>query len=363
MPCSPRLLLSSALAGLLATAFVVPAAHAQGAQLPGKDRGSAKRVDTRAALYPEATRTSPKPKITAKMAKQLKDLQELYQKDDKAGVLAKADEIAASSAAGAYEKAYAFQIAGNAAADLDDQAKAIDYFRRAVEADALDNDAHFATMFNLAVIQASEDRNAEALATIDRFLAETRSTKPEQAAFRAGLLAHLDRHEEAAAAFKALVAANPDDKRLLMNAAASLQSAEKDAEATAMLELAYNRGMLTERRELRALYVSYLNSDRYKDAIAVIDKGQASGALQASPELAADLMVVANTAYFAEDEATAVELYGRAAPMAADGEGYLNLAKVLSNQGKLSEARAAAQKALDKGLKRPEDARRILSPR
>ena len=116
------------------------------------------------------------------MAKQLRELQELYQKDDKAGVLAKADEIAAMPSAGAYDKAYAFQIAGNAAADLDDQAKAMDYFRRAVEADALDNDAHYATMFNLAVIQASEDRNAEALATIDRFLAETKSTKPEQTA-------------------------------------------------------------------------------------------------------------------------------------------------------------------------------------
>lgn len=363
MPCSPRLLLSSALAGLLATALVAPVAHAQGPQLPGKDRGSAKRVVDKPALYPEATRTSPKPKVTAKVAKQLKELQELYEKDDKAGVLAKADEIAASSAAGAYEKAYAFQIAGNAAADLDDQAKAMEYFRRAVEADALDNDAHFATMFNLAVIQASEDRNAEALATVDRFLAETRSSKPEQQAFRASLLANLDRHEEAAAAFKALVAANPDDKRLLMNAAASLQSAGKDAEATAMLEQAYARGMLTERRELRALYVSYINGDRYKDALKVIEDGQAKGLLQASPELAADLMVVANTAYFAEDEATAVALYTKAGPMAADGEAWLNLAKVLSNQGKDADAKAAAQKALDKGLKRPEEARRILSSR
>ena len=47
MPCSPRLLLSSALAGLLATALVAPV-HAQGPQLPGKDRGSVKRVDDKA---------------------------------------------------------------------------------------------------------------------------------------------------------------------------------------------------------------------------------------------------------------------------------------------------------------------------
>ena len=48
-------------------------------------------------------------------------------------------------------------------------------------------------------------------------------------------------------------------------------------------------------------------------------------------------------------------------PMAADGEVYLNLAKVLSNSGKKAEAKAAAQKALDKGVKKPEDAKGILS--
>ena len=201
------------------------------------------------------------------------------------------------------------------------------------------------------------------LGTLHVFNALTWSPMPVLRAARAGLLANLERYDEAATAFKALVAANPDDKRLLMNAAASLQSADKEAEATAMLEQAYNRGMLTERRELRALYVSYINSDRYKDAIKVIEDGEAKGVLQASPELAADLAVVANTAYFAEDEPTAVALYTRAGPMGADGEAYLNLAKILSNQGKLAEAKSAAQKALDKGLKRPEEARRILPQR
>ena len=42
-----------------------------------------------------------------------------------------------------------------------------------------------------------------------------------------------------------------------------------------------------------------------------------------------------------------VSTNGKAAPMAADGEAYLNMAKILRDQGKKSEAKAAAQKALD----------------
>ena len=47
--------------------------------------------------------------------------------------------------------------------------------------------------------------------------------------------------------------------------------------------------------------------------------------------------------------------------MAADGEAYLNLAKVLEYAGKKADAKAAAQKALDKGVKKPEEAKAILA--
>jgi len=47
--------------------------------------------------------------------------------------------------------------------------------------------------------------------------------------------------------------------------------------------------------------------------------------------------------------------------MAADGEAYLNMAKILRDQGKTADAKAAAQKALDKGVKKPTEAKEILS--
>ena len=92
----------------------------------------------------------------------------------------------------------------------------------------------------------------------------------------------------------------------------------------------------------------------------MIDDGVAKGVIQPSPELAKDLMVLAQKAYYAGSDADAVTLYRRAAPMAADGEAYLNLARILQDQGKAAEASAAAQSALDKGVKEPADARSIL---
>ena len=188
-----------------------------------KDGDAAKKP----ALYPNAARVAPEIKVSPKASKLLQAMQEQYGKDDWAGVMAKADEIVGLSSANAYEKSFAYSMAGNAAASADDQAKAEEYFTKAVEANGLDNDGHYSTMYNLAATQFGEDKFADALKTMDRFLAETKSDKAEHLAFRAGILANLERYEEAAAIYKSLIAQNPNDKRILMNAVAALQNAGK----------------------------------------------------------------------------------------------------------------------------------------
>lgn len=311
--------------------------------------------------YPNATRVSPDAKASAKLVKSLQELQALYEKQDMAAVIARAEAIAAMPAAGAYEKSYAYSLAANAAIDQDDQAKAADYFKKAVDTNGLENDGHFATLYNLAVIQFGLERYADALATVDRFLLDTKSEKPEHQGFRAGILANMDRHDEAAAIYQSLVAKNPGDKRLLMNAVAAFQGADKYEQANQLLEDAYKRGMLSEEREVRALYVGYMNAQRWSDARKVIDDGVSKGLLPAGPELARAYMVLAQNAYVDDQVALAIELYGKAAPMAADGEAYLNLAKVLEYGGKKAEAKQAAQQALDKGVKKPDEAKGILA--
>ncbi len=371
--------LATSIAAALALALLAPAANAQQdptattgtktmrqqraermAEL-GKGKEEAKQAEDKPAAYPNATRTQPDARSSGKMIKNLQGLQELFEKRDMAGVVARAEEIVAMPSANAYDKSFAYSLAANAAADQDDQAKAADYFRKAVDANGLDNDSHYTTMYNLAVIQFGLEKYTDALATVDRFLAESKSEKPEHQSFRAGILANLERHDEAAAIYKELIAKNPGDKRILMNAVAALQNADKQDQANALLEDAYKRGMLTESRELRALYIGYMNASRWEDTKKVIDAGVSSGVLQPGPDLARDYQILAQNAYADDKIPLAIDLYGKAAPMAADGEAYLNLAKVLEYSGKKAEAKAAAQKALDKGVKKPDDARGILS--
>ena len=371
--------LATSIAAALALALLAPAANAQQdptattgtktmrqqraermAEL-GKGKEEAKQAEDKPAAYPNATRTQPDAKSSGKMIKNLQGLQELFEKRDMTAVIARAEEIVAMPSANAYDKSFAYSLAANAAADQDDQAKAAEYFRKAVDANGLDNDSHYTTMFNLAVIQFGLEKYAEALATVDRFLAESKSEKPEHQSFRAGILANLERHDEAAAIYKDLIAKNPNDKRILMNAVAALQNADKQDQANALLEDAYKRGMLTESRELRALYIGYMNASRWDDTQKVIDAGVSKGVLQPGPDLARDYQILAQNAYADDKIPLAIDLYGKAAPMAADGEAYLNLAKVLEYSGKKAEAKAAAQKALDKGVKKPEEAKGILS--
>ena len=368
-----------AIVAALALAVITPVASAQNssdmsmrekrakrlAQINGETAADSKdskdSKEEKPALYPEVARVSPDAKSSGKMFKNMQALQETYEKQDLAGVIAKAESIAAMPEANAYEKSFAYSLAANASADLDDQAKAADYFRKAIETNGLDNDSHYTTMYNLAVIQYGEQKYQDALATLDRFLTETKSQKPEHQGLRAGLLAELGRNDEAAAAYKALVAKNPNDKRLLMNAVASLQGAEKFEQANVLLEDAYKRDMLTDGRELRALYVGYMNAQRWSDAKKVMDTGLGKGILEANPQLAKDYMVLAQNAYAEDNMPVAIEAYSKAGPMAADGEAYLNLAKVLEYSGKKADAKVAAQKALDKGVKKPDEAKSILS--
>ena len=126
----------------------------------GKGKEEARQEEQKPAKYPNATRVAPEAKANPKAVRNLQALQDAYEKQDMAGVIAKSEEIAAMPNAGAYEKSFAYSMAGNAAADLDDQAKAADYFAKAVESNGLDNDSHFNTMYNLAVIQFGNEKYA-----------------------------------------------------------------------------------------------------------------------------------------------------------------------------------------------------------
>ena len=310
--------------------------------------------------FPLATREEPDARPTRNGANQLKKVQESYEKGDYAAAISLAAKVAADADANDYDKSFAYLFAGNAAGAAGDDAAAADYFGKAIAANGLDNTNHYTAMFNLAVVQYGLDRYQDALTTVDRYLSETKADTVEAQNLRGGLLIGLERYGEAAELYKQQLAAHPDNKTLLVNAVSAYQQAGNDAAATELLAQARSSGKLTDPNSYRALYVSYINADKDAEAAKIIAEGLAQGILQQGPQLAKDYMVLGQKAYYNDDMTVAVDMYQRAAPMASDGTAALNLAKIYFELGRDAEGKAAAQQALDKGLKDPAEARKLL---
>lgn len=343
--------------------------------------------------FPEATRQEPEQRTTAKLQRRLESLFEAYEADDPGSARPLADAIIAEETAGAYEKSVAARIMGSMLIASDSKA-AQTYLQQAVDMNGLSNNEHFNSMWVIAQLQMQDERFPEALATVERFLAASKSQEPEHLVLKANVLYRLERYPEAIAVLKPVVesggdsradwtqllmgayaesgqaaeaarlaekvaASTPTDKRAQLNLAATYMQSEQYDKAIAVYEALRSTGQLSEDREYRNLFALYLDGEgREQKAIDVINEGLGKGIVKPDHQA---YVALAQAYYFSDQPDKAIEAYQKAAPLASDGETHLNLAKVLAQSGRHEEARAAAQQALDKGVKNPDDARRLLS--
>lgn len=397
-----RSVLTAAIGAVLVLG-AVGQASAQSAQDRAEERrarhaekqGSSKASSAKPANeYPQATREEPAAKASAKASPKLQKMMKLYDDDKAAEARAIADEVIASAEANAYDKAFAAQIGAQMAYDGDDTAGAKKYLQQAIDFNGLDNNAHFGAMYMLAQLQLQDDQYAESLKTLDRFFAETKSAKPEQLVVKGNALYRLERYPEAATVLKqaidtspepkaewqqllmatyaesgnageaakmaeAVAAKNPNDKRAQLNLAAVYQQGDMLDKAAVVLEKLRASGQLTEDKEYRQLYATYLNMDgKEAQAIGVINDGVQKGVLKPDYQT---YLALAQSYYFSDKPAEAIDAYKKAAPLAPDGEAYLNLARVLWQEDRIPEAKEAAKQAVAKGVKKPDDAKKILA--
>ena len=368
-------------------------------------RGEQKKEEV---LYPDATRQEPEAKGSPKVQTKLNKLIEAYNKaleqEDEAKATAGyttartlADEIIANGSANAYDKALAAQIASQAALNTDDEAAAEGYLKQAVDANALGNNQHFQLMLQLAQLQLQKDDYTNGFATLDKYLAESKSKRPADFAFKGQYLYQADRFAECIPPLKQaietstnpedkvdnwtqilmvcyqeagqlaeavkvaeqLAAKSPTDKRAQMNLASIYLNSEQEAKAAAVLEKLRAAGLMTEEKDYRQLYLTYANMEgKEKDVIAVINEGLQKGIVKPDYQT---YLALAQAYYYSEQIPQAIEAWQKAAPLSKDGETYLNLARVLWQEGRIPEAKVAARAALDKGLKKPDDAKKIIA--
>ncbi|MGQ0801150.1 MAG: tetratricopeptide repeat protein [Pseudomarimonas sp.] len=340
-------------------------------------------------MFPLATREDRAPKIQARFNKQVQALSKFSAEDKFQELIDASVALANDPKAKPSDVAIAYQNAAYGALQLDDLPAALGYLQKAIDADALSNDTHYQLMLQVAQIEMGDERYTEALTALDRFLTETKSVKPEYLALKGNALYRLDRFAEAAEALKqaietsekpqdawqqllmaayfdqekpeeaarvaeALLARNPDDKRAAMNLASIYAQGDQFDKASATLEGLRAKGLFSEERDYRQLYSMYLNMDgREAEAISVINEGLSKGLLKESGEV---YTALAQAYYFTDKFDESIVAYQKAAPLASDGEAGLNLARVLSNEERFAESKAAAQAALAKGLKKPGEA-------
>lgn len=342
--------------------------------------------------YPQASRQEPEERATAKFSPQLKVIFDAYERKDFPVVVAGADQIIADSEANAYEHAVAARLAGVTQLNTDN-AKALTYFQKAIEFNGLTNNEHYEAMLLVAQIQQQAKQYEQSQATLDRFMSETKTQEPEQLALKGNNLYRLKRLPEAATALEQAIKASPEapaqwkqllmgiysdmgrteeaakmaesattgqpnDKQGQLNLASTYMQSGQDDKAAEVLEKLRTSGELTEAQDYKNLYAIYSNAGgKEAQVITVIRDGLDKGILKQEFHT---YNALAQAYWFSDKPNDAIEAYKVAAPLAPDGETYLNLARALKNADRQVEAREAARQALAKGVKKPEDANRII---
>lgn len=383
-------------AGVAATLMVagVSEALAQASRQAERQSRAVQNTQTQAeAKYPQAERDAPKIKASARMAPKLKRLFKAYDTDSLAEAQVLADEVLADPDSNGYDKAVSARLIGSMLLGSDDT-RATTYLQQSIDFNSLPNNEHYESMLVVAQLQLQTENYQEAFATVDRFLTETKSQEPAHRVLKGSALYELERYTEVIAELKPVIEASaeprpewvqllmaayaeaeqpaeaarlaeqiaakaPADKRAQLNLAAAYLQGEQYDKAAEVYERLHAAGELTEERDYRNLYAIYLNTEgKEAQAIAAINEGLQKGILKPDHQV---YVALAQAYYFSGQPGPAIEAYRKAAPLAENGETWLNLAKALANEGQTAESKQAAQQALDKGIRNPEDARKLLA--
>jgi len=397
-PSPFRHLLASAIIAVLAFSTVSEALAQSTSQRSEERRNRGRNAAAPAQpeeRYPDATRNAPEARASSRAQSKLQRMFKFYEEQDLAKVLPIADELINDPRTNAYDKAISARIAGAMLID-EDEARAADYLKQALEFNGLNNNDHFESMLILGQLALQDERYDDALAIFDDYLTQTRSARPGDLILKGNALYRLDRFAEAASVLKQAIdaapeprndwlqmlmaayseseqgeaaiaiaqqlAANaPDDRRTQLNLAAMYLQNDRDNDAIGVYERLRAEGRLNEDREYKNLAALYLGqTDKEADAIVVLNEGLEKNILKRDYQT---YIALAQAYYFSDQIDPAIDNYRLAAPLSDNGEAFLNLAKILANEDRLDEAKEAARQALDKGLRNPQEAQNILDRR
>ncbi len=383
---------------LAGTALVLTVASSPAMAQRGHAHGD---KDKKEALYPDATRKEPKLDLTsARLQKNLNEGLDALNNGDEA----KAKQILqpiADDADSKYARALALQGLANIQYNSGDVKGAADTLKRAIDIGVLPNDTYFQLEYELAQFQLASEQYQAALDTLHKWRQEGRKETAQSYALEGNADYRLEKYPEAIAAIKKAqsltdkpeaswnqilmasyaesgqgeeaakmaeqqLAKDPTDSTALNNAVAVLMQSQKYDQAIALMEKARAAGAFKDEKNYINLAKLYLvtgqNGDHPKaaaqNAIKTLEEGMSKGVVSASYE---NYKLLGDAAYIGEQPGKAIDAYKKAMPMAKDGEAAVRAGQLLLSESKYSQAKDMLQQGIDKGVQHKGTAYMLLA--
>jgi tetratricopeptide (TPR) repeat protein len=357
--------------------------------------------------YPNATREEPAQlDLDERTGKKINEAYDALDAGEMEKVEAAMQEVLAKKPS-KYEAALAYQGLAQVHYDRDEIDQAIAMNQKAIDTNGLDNTSHFNLIYQIAQMNLMEERYDAALAAVDQWFKLSGATdKADAWALRGNALYRLERFPEAAEAMRKaialspkpsdsyyqiliasyydaekypeaakaaeeILAKDPTHKSTLQMLSSIYLELEQTDKALALLEGAYQKGILSEEKDLKQLYQLYNFSEKPDQAARVITEGMAKGILKPSADTSKGLgdAYALQAEPLAEESAErkallqkAADAYGEAAKLSPeDGELDMQRGHLLSDLERWADARAALNTAIAKpNLKRRGEALILL---
>lgn len=261
--------------------------------------------------------------------------------------------------------------------------QALSGFEKAVELDALPDQAHFGLMYQIAQLYYMKDRYDEALDKLALWMCKvpkekvtdiayvlqaslyaqkkdwknviiaidtaiSMSEEPKESWYQMKLAAHfeLEQFPKAAQTLEIMIQNWPDKKTYWVQLSQIYYKIKMSEEALSVMALAYRRDMLDKETDLMYLSNLYSNSEVPVKAAQVLQKGIEDGIVKVSKK---NWTIVADSWYAAREMENALKAYEKAGQVSEDGEIDLRRAYILVDLERWDEALEAASSALEKG--------------
>jgi len=260
---------------------------------------------------------------------------------------------------------------------------ALKYFEKAVELNALPNQAHFALMYQIAQLYFMKDRYQAALDKLDLWFCKVPAEKIKSSAYvlKASIYIRMENYAEAVKAIDAAIAMDenpkeqwyqlklashyeleqypqaaetlvtiisrwPDKKMYWTQLSQIYLKLKQDEKSLSVMALAYRRNMLDAQTDILFLSNLYANSNVPYKAADVLQKGIEDGVVE--PTLT-HWTVVADGWYAAEEMEKALLSYEKAGKVSVDGKIDLRRAYILVDLELWPKALDALNDSLSKG--------------